>query len=148
MAGDVATPNYLGEEVVELSVRPKRAAYLVRTGSRPQFRTAVEHACSRWGGLQEPIVPVSRRGRVAPLWAQIVKLVSPDIVFDVAELDHASRERASQTMLCPVADIRQEASAGEWDTRTFSRSSFTKNCQHFSEVPRAHSRVRDTSKLG
>lgn len=69
--------EYVGQGVLHLDLRPKRGAYLFRTGSRAQFCAAVTRASSRWGGLQEPIVPVSPAGRIQPAWEQIVQVLAP-----------------------------------------------------------------------
>lgn len=90
--------QYVGQQLFHLDVRPKRAGYLVRTNSKTQFRDAVERACSRWGGIHEPIIPVSARGRIHPAWRQIFEVLDPDILFDVADLDHASRQEAAKQL--------------------------------------------------
>lgn len=79
--------EYLGEAVVNIDVRPLRAGYLVRHGSVSQFKKAIYHACGRWGGMQEPIVPLSKRGRVSRGWASLLGgPAPPDQIFNVSEL--------------------------------------------------------------
>lgn len=102
------TTQYIGQKVVHLDVRPKRAVFLFRTNSKTQFRDAVERACSRWGGIQEPIIPVSARGRIQPNWRQIVELLDPDIAFDAAALDPAAHETVEKQLGLPLLPVRME----------------------------------------
>jgi hypothetical protein len=102
--------EYLGQQLVHLDVRPKKAAFLFRSGSAAQFRAGVERASSRWGGVQEAIVPVSRRGRIEPRWRQIVEILDPDVVFDIAGLDEEARAKAARQLPIDVLPVAMESS--------------------------------------
>ncbi len=107
-----ASPTqYIGQQVVHLDVRPKRAVFLFRTNSKSQFRDAVEHASSRWGGIQEPIIPVSAAGRIQPGWRQVVEQLDPDIAFDVAALDPAGQDAVAGQLGLPVLPVEMESRA-------------------------------------
>jgi hypothetical protein len=70
--------NRLEQAVVNLDIRPIRLAYLVRQGSRSDFRAAALEATSRWGGIQEFIVPVRRNGQIDKIWQQLLRLFPVD----------------------------------------------------------------------
>src|SRR5437763_421356 len=53
------------------AVLPSRAGYLVREGSDTGFRRAVQEACTRWGGVSEPIIPVKDGGEVDAWWRRL-----------------------------------------------------------------------------
>src|SRR5207249_10785397 len=89
--------EFFGQELVNLDLRPKRAAYLFRSGSVRGFRAAVASACTRWGGIQELIIPVSANGRIASGWVQLLGVSEPDVLFDAAGLSSAARARAVET---------------------------------------------------
>lgn len=94
--------KYVGQQVLHLDVRPKRAAFLFRSGSKFGFRAAVERASSRWGGIQEPILPVPPGGRIKAAWKQISDALAPDIAFDVSGLSDAARRHAAQQLAVDV----------------------------------------------
>jgi hypothetical protein len=100
--------QYLGQQLLHLDIRPKRAAFLFQTNSAAQFRKAVERASSRWGGLQEPIIPTSRAGRIQPAWCQIAEVLRPDIAFHVGDLDADACRRASAQLGIPVHSLEVE----------------------------------------
>lgn len=98
--------EYLGEAVVNLDIRPLKGAYLVRQGSISQFKRALTHACGRWGGMQEPIVPVSARGRVSGRWTLLLDgPAPPDQVFNVSglTLDSIGIKTRAGAQIAPVA---------------------------------------------
>lgn len=101
--------KYVGQQAIHLDVRPKRAAFLFRTNSKSQFRDAVERASSRWGGIQEPIVPVSAGGRIQPAWNQIIEALEPDIAFELAALDHNARAAVAKQLQLPVLPVKMES---------------------------------------
>ena len=100
--------EYVGQQLVHLDLRPKRAAFLYATGSAMQFRLAVERASSRWGGLQEPIVPVSPLGRIQPAWKQIVEALQPDVIFDLAGLSAEAKRRVRDQLGLTVQPVTAE----------------------------------------
>lgn len=101
-------PQYLGQSVAHVDVRPKRACYLVPQGSAAGFSAAIDRACSRWGGVQEVILPVSTAGRIRPAWVQIAKILKPDVAFNVGTMSETARQRvATQIGLKPL-DVRHE----------------------------------------
>lgn len=80
-----------GQAVVKVEVLPARAAYLICEDSRDGFRRAVQEASTRWGGMAEPIIPVSATGVVEGWWQQVVEsaavegFVNVDVSADVAQ---------------------------------------------------------------
>lgn len=100
--------EYVGQGILHFDLRPKRGAYLFRTGSRTQFYAAVARASTRWGGLQEPIVPVSPAGRIQGAWEQIVHLLAPDVVFDVSGLSDPHRSAIRRRLQADVVPVEMD----------------------------------------
>jgi hypothetical protein len=76
--------DYLGQASLRATVVPARAVYLVREGSSSGFRRAVQEASTRWGGMTEPIVPVSADGNLdGAWWRRVVELASVDGAVNV-----------------------------------------------------------------
>ena len=63
--------DYVGPTAVQAAVLPARAVYLVADGSEGGLRRAVQEACTRWGGMTEPVVPVKPGGEIDPWWQQV-----------------------------------------------------------------------------
>lgn len=81
-----SSSEFVASTVARISVRPAAIAYTIRPGDRDGLLKAVGYACTEWGGGGQPIVPVSRRGRVAPLYEQQIGLLRPEAVIDYAGL--------------------------------------------------------------
>ena len=79
----MASPDYVGPTAVQATVLPARAAYLIADGSEDGLRRAVQEACTRWGGMTEPIIPVKPGGEVDPWWQQVVSLARADVAVNV-----------------------------------------------------------------
>jgi hypothetical protein len=75
--------DYVGPTAVRATVLPARAAYLVADGSTEGLRRSVQEACTRWGGMTEPIIPVKPGGEVDPWWTQVASLARVDGVVNV-----------------------------------------------------------------
>lgn len=100
--------EYVGQGLANFDVRPKRAAYLIPPRRTRPFLDAVERACSRWGGITEPIVTVSPGGRVPAAWRQIVQEAAPDVIFNHGPMsDEARRQVHAEVGTSPI-DIRHE----------------------------------------
>src|SRR5437016_5055714 len=82
--------------VVNLDLRPIRAAYLVRPGDTSAFKRAVLLACDRWGGQQEPIVPISAKGQLKKFWNDVREAARPDVYVDLANLGEPIRHELAQ----------------------------------------------------
>lgn len=98
--------EYIASTVARVSVRPAAIAYVVRLGDREGFLRAVAYACTEWGGGGQPIVPIGRRLRVAPLYEDQVQFLRPEAVIDFADLD----------------DAEVAALESRWDTKVFRQS--------------------------
>ncbi|UKD58587.1 hypothetical protein L3Q65_18290 [Amycolatopsis sp. FU40] len=103
----MATPEYLGQAVLDVSIAPGRVAYLICEGSRDGFRRAVQEACTRWGGQAEPIIPVGAGGTVAEWHQQVVELAGVEAVvnIDLPDDDAATAAQALNQVLIPLAHI-------------------------------------------
>lgn len=99
--------DYIGPTAARAAVLPARAAYLVADGSEDGLRRAVQEACTRWGGMSEPIIPVNPGGDVDPWWPDMVSMVRADIAVNVDAGRDDAAEAASKLGLdlVPLADI-------------------------------------------
>lgn len=75
--------DYVGPTAVRAAVLPARAAYLIADGSDAGLRRAAQEACTRWGGMSEPIIPVKPGGDLDPWWPAMVSMVRADIAVNV-----------------------------------------------------------------
>src|SRR2546429_8292369 len=111
--------EYLGEAVVHVDVRPVRAAYLVRRGSSHDFKRAVYYACGRWGGLRDPIVPLTPSGRIASGYRRLIdEILPPDIFIDLSGLSDDVRNKLQASLGKNVFPDSVTA-AESWDWHTF-----------------------------
>jgi hypothetical protein len=81
----------LGQALLNVDIRPIRMAYAVANGSEEDFRAAVLEASSRWGGIQEPILPVGNDARILDQWVGFLDLAPVDYICAVGE--EAARNR-------------------------------------------------------
>ncbi len=56
----MASPDYVGPTAARAAILPARVIYLVADESESGLRRAVQEACTRWGGMTEPIVSVNQ----------------------------------------------------------------------------------------
>lgn len=104
-------PEYLGQAPLSAAAVPARGAYLFRAGSRAGFRRSVQEASTRWGGITEPIVPVSATGRLAPLWSQVVQTANVDGLVNV-DLDLGIAQAVSRRLDLPLVELQHIDRAG------------------------------------
>lgn len=99
--------DYVGPTMVRAAVLPGRAVYLVTDESEKGLRRAVQEACTRWGGMTEPIIPVKQDGEVDPWCEQVVSLSRADsaVNVDVDPEDAAAVAGKLGLTLVPLADI-------------------------------------------
>jgi hypothetical protein len=99
--------DYVGPTAAQAAVVPARAVYLVADGSEGGLRRAVQEACTRWGGMTEPILPVKRGGEIDPWWQQVVSTTRADsaVNVDADPDDAAAVAEALGLDLVPLADI-------------------------------------------
>lgn len=79
----MSRPDYIGPSAVRAAVLPARVVYLIADGSEGGLRRAVQEACTRWGGMTEPIVPVKPGGGFQPWFGQLVSLARVDAAVNV-----------------------------------------------------------------
>lgn len=79
----MSSPDYVGPSAVRAAVLPARVVYLIGDGSESGLRRAVQEACTRWGGMTEPIVPVKPGGGFEPWFGQLVSLARVDAAVNV-----------------------------------------------------------------
>lgn len=99
--------DYVGPTAVRAAVLPARAVYLIADGSADGMRRAVREACTRWGGMTEPIIPVKPGGDVDPWWRQVAQLARVDgaVNVDADPEDAAVAAGRLGLELIPLADI-------------------------------------------
>jgi hypothetical protein len=99
--------DYVGPTAVRATVLPARAAYLVADGSDGGLRRAVQEACTRWGGMTEPIIPVTPGGEIDPWWQRVASLSRADGAVNV-DADPGDARMVAEKLgldLVPLADI-------------------------------------------
>jgi hypothetical protein len=99
--------DYVGPTAVQAAVLPARAVYLVADGSEGGLRRAVQEACTRWGGMTEPIIPVKPGGEIDPWWQQVVSTARADSAVNV-DADPDDAAKVAETLglgLVSLADI-------------------------------------------
>ena len=87
----------LGQEMLNVDVRPVRMAYAVAKDSAEDFRAAVLEASSRWGGIQEPILPVGSDGRILDNWLPLLELAPVDYICAISGANEHRRALQEQT---------------------------------------------------
>lgn len=107
--------EYLGQSRFRVVVRPHRVAYFIAGRDRGSFRRAIQEASTRWGGITEPIIPVSAQGRVTPARKQILETAGVDGVVTI-DLPRPVAERAARSVQLPSVPI--EHLAHTWDRQT------------------------------
>jgi hypothetical protein len=102
MAGNSGGGNsYLGQELARLNVGPMRACYLVPDHDRDRLTEVITAASRRWGGVTEPILPVSTDGPIGEAWQPIVAALTPDVYVGVG-LDAATQAAAAERLSSSV----------------------------------------------
>lgn len=86
---------------VDVDLRPTVAAWLIPSGDRSALRRAVRGASQRWGGIGEPIIPVSPTGKIQPIWRRVLETMHPDVFIDVGLPSEAAREVVDGGRLVP-----------------------------------------------
>lgn len=101
----------VGQAIAHLDIRPQRAAYLVPAGSGDAVRQAIASASRRWGGIAEPIIPVSSRGRIAENWLRTLQLLRAHVLVNVGltDLARSGAERRIGNASVPLDKLRGPA---------------------------------------
>ena len=89
--------DYVGPTALQAAVLPARAVYLVADGSTEGLRRAVQEACTRWGGMTEPIIPVKPDGDVDLSWQRLVTLARADTAVNV-DVDPITAAAAAENL--------------------------------------------------
>jgi hypothetical protein len=99
--------DYVGPTALQAAVLPARAVYLVADGSTEGLCQAVQEACTRWGGVTEPIIPVKPDGDVDLSWQRLVILARADSAVNV-DVDPIAAAVAAEKLgmeVVPLAEI-------------------------------------------
>ncbi|MCG7207339.1 hypothetical protein [Streptomyces arenae] len=103
--------DYLGQSMMQAVVLPARAAYLIRVGSEPGFRQAVQEASTRWGGMTEPILAVPDNGEIPDELRETVAAAKVEAAVNV-DLDDALAQRVAAALGLPCVPIAKIDQAG------------------------------------
>ncbi|WP_457256523.1 hypothetical protein [Pedococcus sp. P5_B7] len=108
--------GYLRRDVLHAVPVPARVVYLVATGSASGFEKAVRTASSRWAGVTEPIVPISRTGRLAPWYSQVIELAAVQCLVNIDLPDDVAQRAAARTGLpcIQLRDIDRFGAPSSW----------------------------------
>lgn len=97
--------EYLGQEEFQIAIGPARVAYLIRSGSVEGFRRAVQEASTRWGGVSEPIIPVTSDSGLDKFWIQTIECANVDEFVNV-DVDVDVAKNAISGFDLPLVPIR------------------------------------------
>lgn len=92
------TGAFVGQSVAQVTIRPRRLAYLVRAGRADDVRKAIRYAFTEWGGHSHPIAPVRKGLRIDPATWQFLENIRPEVVIDYAGVDQALTVEISQRL--------------------------------------------------
>ncbi|MCZ4125405.1 hypothetical protein [Streptomyces sp. H39-S7] len=95
-----------GPSSMQAAVLPARAVYLIAEGSRSGFIRAVQLASGRWGGMTEPIVPVSVEGTVRAEHVRMVGFADLQAAVNV-DVEAEAAKRAAESLELPVLPLEQ-----------------------------------------
>lgn len=96
--------EYLGQEEFRMVIAPARVAYLIGEGSVSGFIRAVQEACTRWGGVTEPIIPVNQDLELDDQWRTIAELADVDELVNV-DCDDRAAQAVSKRLGLPLVSI-------------------------------------------
>jgi hypothetical protein len=105
----VSTAHQVGQAGrFNVTVRPARAAYLIASGSRTGFQSAVQEATVRWGGACEPIIEMPEDGTVSEQSRAIITAADVDALVNIDAPKAPARALADSLgmHLVPVTNIR------------------------------------------
>lgn len=97
--------EHLGHHVVTVDFRPTVAAWLIPTNDRAALHRAVRGAARRWGGLGEPVIPVSPTGLIRPFWRQVLDILRPDFAVNVGLAPTAAARGAAGVQVVPEQQL-------------------------------------------
>jgi len=102
--GVMQSREYLGQEDFRMAIAPARVAYLIGEESVSGFKRAIQEACTRWGGVTEPIIPVGLEVELDDQWRTVVELADVDELVNVDCHDRAA-QAVSQLLGLPLVSI-------------------------------------------
>lgn len=88
------------------NIRPVRHAYFVSSRSASQLERAMSWCCTQWGGISNLIIPVSSRGRIAPLYERLLEMVEPDVYVSYMPQDSEGGRRRHENLAAYLAGLR------------------------------------------
>lgn len=101
------------QEIAQVSLRPRRIAYLIEVGNDQQLRRSISYATTEWGGIAHPIVPVRKGGRIDGLWIQVCEVLDVEVLIDFAGLAADTRDKVSGSLRLPITDATHFGSGME-----------------------------------
>jgi hypothetical protein len=95
------------QAIASVGIRPRRLAYMIRSGDRDQFLRAISYATTEWGGMGHPILQVQPNGRIAEWLWQIAEVTGPEVLIDYSGIEEA-RDQARDRLGSQVIDEPRE----------------------------------------
>ena len=102
--GVMQSREYLGQEDFRMAIAPERVAYPIGEESVSGFKRAIQEACTRWGGITEPIIPVGPEVELDNQWRTVVELADVDELINVDCGERAART-VSQLLELPLVSV-------------------------------------------
>jgi hypothetical protein len=97
-----------GHLTMHAAVLPARAVYLISEGSRSGFIRAVQEATGRWGGMTEPIVPVTANSGVNHGLIRMLEFADLQAAVNV-DVDPEAARQAAEALGLPLLPLDQAA---------------------------------------
>jgi hypothetical protein len=109
--------DFLGEAQFDVTMLPARVGYLIAPGSKHGFYRAIQEACSRWGGVTEPIISVRKSGRPSAWDRQLVETSRIDgLVLVDADPDAAAAVARSLGLSITPINLIDRSGRSQWST--------------------------------
>lgn len=107
--------EFVGQSVAQYSLRPRRLGYLIRSRDRAQFLAAMRYASSEWGGIGQPIVPMTPSRGVSRGYLELCDMLAIEVFIDYAgiseEVRHLLRSRYGAEIYDPSSGSLTEPGA-------------------------------------
>jgi hypothetical protein len=94
----MADGQFVEQAVAQITIRPRKVAYLIRAGRADDLRKAVRYASTEWGGFGQPIVPVIRQDKIYPAFWQYLEVLKAEVVIDYVGVSDRLRTEIVQRL--------------------------------------------------
>jgi hypothetical protein len=93
---------FVGQAVAQVTIRPRKLAYLIRAGRADDFRKAIRYASTEWGGIGQPVAPVVRKDKITPAIWQQLEVLKPEVMIDYVGVSNRLRDELQKRLNAQV----------------------------------------------